>query len=58
VETTKNVEHIPTSHSLEKSASLWVEGEFFLPYNEAKTCGKQKKKFHLYMTDDINEEKS
>jgi len=58
VETSKNVEHIPASHSLEKSASLWVDGEFLLPRNKAKTCGTQKKKTHFYMTDDINEEKS
>jgi len=44
VETTKNVEHIPTSHSLEKSASLRVEGEFLLLYNKPKTCGKLKKR--------------
>jgi hypothetical protein len=54
----QNLEHIPTSHSLEKSASLRVEGEFLLLYNKAKTCDKQKKKTHFYMPDDINDEKS
>jgi hypothetical protein len=48
METTKNVEHIRSRHSLEKSASLWVEGEFLLLYNKAKTCSKQKKDPFLY----------
>jgi len=44
----KNVERISTSHSLEKSASLWVEGEFLPLYNKVKTRGKQKKDSFLY----------
>jgi hypothetical protein len=53
----KNLERIPTGHSLEKSAFFWVEVEFSLLYNKAKKCGKLKKTYFC-MTDDINEEKS
>jgi hypothetical protein len=49
-------ELIPAGNSLEKYASSWVEGEFWMLYIKAEKCGIKKKPY-FYMTDNINEEK-